>query len=235
MKPRNWREYALLLARGAGIAAMPTGVSVDRNFSVDSPKAAVFSPALVDILADEIEASRIEFDFLTLFVNRPATLRLCLMLAAELTRRLRKTIGVLSIAREKLAHAEFRFYEHPSAMGVNLVHVSTGGAAELLRGKKTLLFTDVLRGDDNEGIVRTVEAPAVRRAKVEIVGLATFAIGQRGGRKRLRRALNNADFPVLFLIHFGEKFDAGKPKDVEERARSWKDTSSLLDRLLGRT
>ncbi len=201
-------QIALLLTQGAGILEWNNAVIAQADFDLASGRNLKATPSaakLVQELAKKIVAARLECDFITLFVNRPATVALGRLLQAELAKRWGKAVGLLTIARHGLEHAEFQYYPTERDSDLNFWRLTESSVRSTFERRSTLLFTDLLRGADHEGIIRSIQAPAARRLNVRIVGLAALAIGELGARKRLREAAGNPNFPECHLLHLREQ------------------------------
>lgn len=220
-------NIATLLNLGCGIYRRAGKYRADPNFSPQGVKARDASARLIQMLAERSSEGE-HCNLVALFVERPATLELGRMFVASLENRWGCQIGILAISREGW-RTNFRYYESANNdRATDSARLSEEAVRSKVQQRSVLLFSDLFSGDEHEGVLRMVAAPAARRHGVNVVGLATLAIGERGARQRLREATNNPRFPVFFLMHFGQD---GPGKSEEESSRK----KGFLQSLFGHT
>lgn len=220
-------NIATLLNLGCGIYRRAGKHRTDPNFSPQGAKTKDASARLVQMLADRSSEGE-HCDLVALFVERPATLELGRMFVSSLERRWGRQIGILVVSREGW-RTHFRYYESAAdSRAADFARLGEEAVRSRVERKRVLLFSDLFSGEEHEGVLRMVAAPAARRHGVKVIGLATLAIGERGARQRLREATNNPRFPVFFLMHFGQD----EPGKSEEKSGLKK---GFLQSLFGHT
>lgn len=220
-------RMSLLLDLGAGIMIQnETEIWIDRNFSVSGInfKQKQKASFLMKTLAERIcHDQGLWCDFITVFEERPAVTELALLLAVEVGMILQRPVGVLVISREKSA-ALFRYcvpglLEGEPDQWHDLETLAADDAKELLENRRTILFTDVLRGNRHEGIVRIFYHRAVRRAGVTIACVSACLIRIGAIRFLMDRLPAGRQVPVVYLQHMRNlrKHGAETPQERTER------------------
>lgn len=231
----NLRQLEALLRDGAGILTWHGKAHADPHFAFINEKAQQAARKLVDLLVKRLVDAGEPCDFIALFDYRPATLAFGRAIAGELSKIWRRPVGVLSIGRDSADkwRTIFRYYPDTCSDPQEFGRLSDVDVQSIFRDKRVLLFTDLLRGDDHEGVIRMIQRPAVKRYGVTVIGLAALAICERGSGKRLRAARSNPSFRVFLLVHFREQREDATATSQDATIMSA--LSSLFDRLFGRS
>lgn len=209
----------LLLGNGAGIRTMDGGqLEIQKDFEPLSRAARPHTHDLIRVLADKIaEDANLKCDYIAVFEDRPADVKFAVWLAGVLAAKWQQEVNVLAIARQAKHKVTFRFFRLKTAKGertvcYNLTRLTRRAALELIGNKRVLVFADALPSDRRDGTLHILYAPALKRLKVKLVGLATFAIIHRGVRKFIAEQLSlrrHRKVTIVFVEHLGYQSSTG--------------------------
>lgn len=203
----------LLLGEGAGIRMMTNGkLVIQPEFNPFHPTHRAEALRLVNELADKVTATPgLECDYLAVFEERPATILFTQWLAVELSKRWQRSVDVLSVSRRGRHMVTFRYFRIGGLPGkrtevYDLGHVRRDTPEALLGSKKVLIFAESVKGAAQEGFLRILCSRKAKALNVKVVGLASFAIINRGARRMIKRQLSlrkRQKLPIVFIAHLG--------------------------------
>lgn len=198
---KSWYDARLLLARGAGITRRNGELYTDNSFNPRERKATPAANQLMADLAARVQAAELRPSYIAVFEDRPAVRALALILAKKLSLDGRE-VGVLSVKRTSSRGLVFRLYRDSQSYTA-ISRLSSTEATELLAGRRVLFFTDILRGDRQEGILHMMFAPATRRLGVKRVGLVAVVVREVGYSQLFKRLEGSERRrpPILLYYH----------------------------------
>ena len=209
---QNIRDI-LLLGEGAAIRPMVSGeLVVQPEFRPFDKSHFGEASQLVRELAAKIAAiPGLECDYIAVFEDRPASAQFAQWLAGVLSEHWQRRVDVLAISRQGRRNVLFRYYRlKTSASERTVVHelhrLSRDAAVALVAGKNVLVFAETVKGSAREGCLHLLYSPRAKALNVKVVGLATFAIINRGVRRLIQKQLRlrgRRKLPIVFFAHLG--------------------------------